>query len=155
MTVFIFVIKNTSTNNFRHILWNCNAHLENVKKFIIENMKQINNYKHNYPRNTRRRLEIIRKSFTSYSGSWNVSIFHNYEVLQHSWNFHCTSTKNYENFLRVWIAWLARWEPHINTKCLKQNNILWFRFSSQPYFLGCFFLDVVGLFAYQPRSQGI
>ena len=24
-------------------------------------------------------------------------IFHNHEVLQHSWNLHSTSTKNYEN----------------------------------------------------------
>jgi hypothetical protein len=68
-----------------------------------------------------------------------VSIFNNYEVLQHSWNFHCTSTKNYENFLREWIAWLARWKAHINTSVWNKTISCGSGFPANPIFLALFF----------------
>ena len=61
MTVFIFVIKNTSANNLRHSL-KLQHTSRKFRKLTIENMKQIKliYYKENCPRNTRR-LEIITR----------------------------------------------------------------------------------------------
>ena len=61
-----------------------------------------------------------------------MSIFHNHEILRHSWNLHCTSFYN-ENFTEGVnsLASKTRYEH----QSLKQNNILRLRFSSQPYFL--------------------
>jgi hypothetical protein len=63
-----------------------------------------------------------------------VSIFHNYEVLQHSLNLHCTSTKFMRILLMVWITRLARWNIRVWNKTYPVVP-----FSSQPYFL-----DMVG-----------
>ena len=128
MTVFIFVIKNTSTNNFRHILWNCNTHLENVKNSLLRTWNKL------IITNTIIQ-EIIRKIIYLLFRIVEWSIFNNYEVLQHSWNFHCTSTKIYENFLRVWIAWLARWKPHINTSVWNKTISCGSGFPANPIFL--------------------
>ena len=55
--------------------------------------------------------------------------------------------------LRVWIAWLARQKTQYEHQSQKQNNILWFWFSSQPYSLcSNFFLDVGCLLTCLPYS---
>ena len=72
-----------------------------------------------------------------------MCIFHNHE----SCNILGTCTVHLQKImrilLRVWIAWLARQKTQYEHQSQKQNNILWFWFSSQPYSLcSNFFLDV-------------
>ena len=74
-------------------------------------------------------------------------IFHNHEVLQHSWNLHCTSTKIYENFTEGVNSLANQMKNWIWTSDPETKNILWFHFPANPIFSALmFFLDVVGLF---------
>jgi hypothetical protein len=49
------------------------------------------------------------------SGSRNVFIFHNHEVLQQSWNLHSTSTKNYENLTESVNSLVSKMKTSIGT----------------------------------------
>jgi hypothetical protein len=64
-----------------------------------------------------------------------VSIFHNHEVVRHSWNLNCTSTNIYENFTEGVNSLVSEMKTQNKHQSLKQNNILWFCFFSQHYFL--------------------
>ena len=64
-----------------------------------------------------------------------MSIFHNHEVVRHSWNLNCTSTNIYENFTEGVNSLVSEMKTQYKHQSLKQNNILWFCFFSQPYFL--------------------
>ena len=83
-----------------------------------------------------------------------MSIFHNHEVVRHSWNLNCTSTNIYENFTEGVNSLVSEMKTQYKHQSLKQNNILWFCFFSHyPIFsaLMGFFLEMVGLFAYLPN----
>jgi hypothetical protein len=159
MTVFIFVIYNTSANNLiRDIRSRHSLKLQHTSRKFTNSLyweHETNSYitkkncmskKYKLPR---RRLEIIRRRIIYLLFrilDCHVSPFF---IIMRSCDILGTCTVHLQKImrilLRVWIAWLVRWKTQYEHQSLKQNNILWFQFSSQPYFLcsNGFFLGVV------------
>jgi hypothetical protein len=80
-----------------------------------------------------------------------VSIFHNHESCNILGTYIVHLQKMMRILLRVWIAWLARQKTQYKHQSLKQNNILWFWFSSQSYSFCSDVFSRCGLFAYLPN----